>query len=72
MVDYVERGDDDGRGYVEIRCPSCSYSIPVDELVYEGGGECPGCERTIRLHVSSHNVYGEWRNVPEEQREEFA
>lgn len=70
--DYREEpvGDDD-RGYAEINCPSCEYSIPAWKLVLEGGATCPGCERNVRLHVTSHDVYPEWRNIPAEEREVY-
>lgn len=71
FTDYVERGDGDRRGYVEFNCPSCEHSIPADELVKEGGTECPGCERTVRLHITSHDLYGKWRNIPKGKEEAY-
>lgn len=58
-------------GYAEINCPSCEYSIPAADLIYEGGRPCPGCGRNVRLHVTSHEMYGEMRNVPRERQEEY-
>lgn len=67
--DYSE--EEDGRHYAEFNCPSCGYSIPAGELVMEGGTGCPGCQRLVRLHITSHDMYPEWRNIPKEAREAY-
>lgn len=71
--DYVEESEDSGhRGHVVFSCPSCDQSIPAPDLVLEGGGRCPGCEREVQLHITSRDRFGEWRNVPERLKEMFA
>lgn len=64
----------DGRDYVEFNCPSCEHSLEPSRIVKEGGGKCPGCGRTVRLHVTSEYAPPEnsWNNVPPEHGGDFA
>jgi hypothetical protein len=65
--DYV-----DEQGNVEFNCPSCEYSILPEDVMQEGGCQCPGCGRTVRLHITADEGIPGWRNVPEESQEDYA
>lgn len=59
----------DGDGSAIITCPSCKVQIAARELIMEGGISCPGCKRNVRLHITAHDQFGEWRNIPESEQE---
>ena len=65
--DYI-----DSEGHVEFNCPSCSYSILPENIMQEGGTQCDGCGRIVNLHITSSGGIPGWKNVPDEQKEEFA
>jgi hypothetical protein len=62
--------DEDGN--VEFNCPSCAYSVLPENIMQEGGTQCDGCGRTVRLHITVDEATQGWKNVPDDQKEEFA
>lgn len=67
LGDYV-----DEQGNVEFNCPSCEYSVLPENVMQEGGTQCDGCGRTLRLHITADEGIPGWENVPDNQKEKFA
>lgn len=59
-------------GQLVLVCPSCQEELDPADVVLEGGGQCPGCKRSVGLLIASWDHYGEMRNVPADEREEYA
>ena len=66
-----DKGTVAGQEITEVTCPSCGYLMNAADLVLEGGSVCDGCERPIRLHITTHHGFAEWRNVPEHEEETY-